>query len=184
MIVLGCGNLSISVCVKTKFCMPESLMTGRRQNKLYPVNMSHYLIVVTNFQSPLHQGGFFCATQREVCMSAKGYCFLVIILISAFFVNLRWFSPYQALFIVTFIWGTYNQLRIDKMAEQVKNYKKASCKFQNGRSIWNNKCWSTDEQRMALFCMENGDVIVSRFSQVNSEKVTRWAYIEDIDCIN
>lgn len=57
-------------------------------------------------------------------MSAKGYCFLVIILISAFFVNLRWFSPYQALFIVTFIWGTYNQLRIDKMAEQVKIIKK------------------------------------------------------------
>lgn len=118
-------------------------------------------------------------------MSVKGYSFLAIIIVSLLFVYLRWFSPYQALFIVTFIWGAYNQLRIDKMAEQVKNYKKASCKFQYGRSIWNNnKCWSSDEQRMALFCMKNGDVLVSRFSQVNSEKVNRWAYIEDIDCIN
>ena len=117
-------------------------------------------------------------------MSAKGYCFLAIIGISGFFVHLRWFSPYQALFIITLVWGSYNQLRIDKMADMGKNYRKASCKFQYGRSIWNdNKCWSSDEQRMALFCMENGDMLLSKFSQVNSEKVSRWAYIEDISCI-
>lgn len=75
MIVLGCGNLSISVCVKTKFCMPESLMTGRRQNKLYPVNMSHYLIVVTNFQSPLHQGGLFLCNPKGGMYVCKGLLF-------------------------------------------------------------------------------------------------------------
>ena len=117
-------------------------------------------------------------------MSVKRYSFLAIIIVSLLFVHLRWLSPYQALFIVTFIWGAYNQLRIDKMADMVKNYKKASCKFQYGRSIWNNKqYWSSDEQRMALFCMENGDMLLSKFSQVNSEKVSRWAYIEDISCI-